>query len=114
MDENRRPGLVVLVGLTIVQALVFYSEGAVSLTFLAGLGLGLWTRHWSAAGWALLTFVIAFLIAAGTGWLEPVRIWDLILGAALAVLGGLIGGGIFQVVRRDMAAGEPDRVARTG
>lgn len=113
MAENRRPSVAVLIGLTLVQAVVFSNPGAVSLTFLAGLGLGVWARRWNAALWTLLTFVIAFILAAGTGWLDPVRYWDLLFGAALAVLGGLIGGGIFQIVRQDMASGGPDQTAET-
>lgn len=113
MVKGKRPGVAVLIGLIIIQALVFTNPGAVSLTFLAGLGLGIWTRHWSAAAWTLGTFIIAFILAAVTGWLDPVRIWDLVLGAALVVLGGLIGGGIFQIVSHDAAAHDVDETAET-
>jgi|GEM_PF-4082225 len=106
MGERRGLRIGVLAGLIIVQTLIYNGAGPVALAFLVGLGLGIWIREWRAAIWALATFAIAFTIAAVSGWLDPVRIWDLILGAALAILGGLIGGGIFQVVRYDLEAGD--------
>lgn len=112
MDESEiRSGgriLVVTALLTLVQAIVFYEHEAASLTLLVGLGLGLWLRHWSAGVWALASFAVAFVIAAGTGWMEQPRVADAVLGAALAFLGGAIGGGILQLLRRERAA-EPGR-----
>ncbi len=95
--------LVVLALVTAAQALVFYDHFAVALTFLFGLGLGLWRRRWTAALYALATFVVAFTISVGIGWTEDARGWEALFGAALALFGGLIGGGIFDLLRRERA-----------
>jgi|SRR5690554_2351200 len=110
--DGRR--LAILAAITLVQAVLFYDETAVSLTFLFGIGIGIWLRSWSAVGWALGSFLIAFALAAVTGWLEPLRIWELIFGAGLALLGALIGAGIFLLVPRGAGAEAGERVARTG
>lgn len=105
-----RLGLVVLV-LGLVQAATFYDHFAVALTFLFGLGLGLWLRTWKAAAPALAAFVVAYLLAVATGWLHDARpLWEPLLGGMLAALGGLIGGGIFDVLRRDFESRAPGRV----
>lgn len=102
-----RTGLVVLV-LGVVQAVLFYDHFAVALTLLVGLSLGLWLRSWTAAVPALVSFFIAYLLAVGTGWLHDARpLWEPLLGGVLALLGGLIGGGIFDVLRRDAGARAP-------
>jgi hypothetical protein len=106
-DGLARLGLVVA-ALALVQAAVFYDHFAVALTFLFGLGLGLWLRSWTAGLWALAAFVPAYLIAVATGWLHDARpISEPLLGGALAVAGGLIGGGIFELLRRDAGARAP-------
>jgi len=97
--------LVVLAVLTVLQVVVYYDHFAVALSLLFGLGIGLWLRHWSAAVLALASFVIAFAIAAGTGWTEDVRGWELLFGIGLSFLGGLIGGGIFDLLRMDREGG---------
>lgn len=102
-----RTGLVVLV-LGVVQAVLFYDHFAVALTLLVGLSLGLWLRSWTAAVPALVSFFIAYLLAVGTGWLHDARpLWEPLLGGLLALMGGLIGGGIFDVLRRDAEARAP-------
>ena len=98
MRTDRR-FLAVLGLLTLLQVLVYYDHFAVALAFLFGLGLGLWLRSWTAALYALASFAVAFVIAAATGWTEGVRGWEAVFGAALALLGGLIGGGIFDLLR---------------
>jgi hypothetical protein len=105
-----RMGLVVLV-LGLIQAALFYDHFAVALTLLFGLGFGLWLRSWRAAAPALASFLVAYLLAVGTGWLHDARpLWEPLLGGMLAVLGGLIGGGIFDVLRRDFETRAPERV----
>jgi hypothetical protein len=100
----RRLGLVVLV-LALVQAALFYDHFAVALTFLFGLGLGLWLRTWKAAVPALISFVVAFLLAVATGWLHDARpFWEPLLGGLLALSGGAIGGGLFDLLRLDEEA----------
>lgn len=101
--QTDRPFFTTLALMTVLQALVFYDHFAVALTLLFGLGLGVWLRHWSAALWALGSFVVAFAVAALTGWTKDARIWELLFGAALAFLGGLIGGGIFDLLRHERA-----------
>lgn len=105
----RDPGLALVVAAAIaVQALVFHSHYAMSLTVLVGLGLGLWLRSWTAAGWSLAAFLVAYALALVTGWLHDARlIADTLLGAGLAVAGGLIGGGIFDLARRDTGIHTP-------
>jgi hypothetical protein len=99
-----RVGAVALV-LGVVQAALFYDHFAVALTLLFGLGLGLWLRTWQAALPALASFIVAYLLAVGTGWLHDARpVWEPLLGGMLAALGGLVGGGIFDVLRRDVDA----------
>jgi hypothetical protein len=71
-DDLKRVGVAVLV-LAVVQAVLFYDHFAVALTFLFGLGLGLWLRSWTAAVPALISFLIAFALAAGTGWLHDAQ-----------------------------------------
>lgn len=94
--------------LVLAQAVLFYNHFAVALTVLFGMAIGVWLRHWSAAIWALLAFLLAFLLAVATGWLHDARPFaEPILGGLLAVLGGLIGGGIFQV----LASERPVQVA---
>jgi hypothetical protein len=101
----------VVVALGVLQAATFYDHFAVALTVLFGLGLGLWLRTWQAAVPAVLAFFIAYLLAIGTGWLHDARpLWEPLLGAMLAALGGLIGGGIFDVLRRDREARAPGPV----
>lgn len=100
MRTDRR-FLAVLGLLTLLQVLVYYDHFAVALAFLFGLGLGLWLRSWTAALHALASFAVAFAIAAGTGWTEGARVWEALIGGALALLGGLIGGGIFDLLRRE-------------
>lgn len=115
----KRMGVVVLV-LGVVQAILFYDHFAVALTLLFGLGLGLWLRSWTAAIPAVASFIIAYLLAVGTGWLHDARpLWEPLLGGLLALLGGAIGGGIFDVLRRDVAARAPapgtmDSLERSG
>lgn len=111
---------VVVVVLGVVQAVLFYDHFAVALTLLFGLGLGLWLRSWTAAIPAVASFLVAYLLAAGTGWLHDARpLWEPLLGGMLAGLGGAIGGGIFDVLRRDVAASAPaagtlDSLERSG
>ena len=101
--DRRTLGLVA--ALIIAQALAFHDHFAVALTVLFGIGLGLWLRHWTAALWALAIFVLAFALATFTGWMDGARpVADALLGGALAFLGGLIGGGIFQVLREERPA----------
>jgi ABC-type Mn2+/Zn2+ transport system permease subunit len=101
-------GVVALI-LGLVQAALFYDHFAVALTLVFGLGLGLWLRTWKAALPALAAFVVAYLLAVGTGWLHDARpLWEPLLGGMLAVLGGAIGGGIFDVLRRDVDARAPE------
>ncbi|HEX7119351.1 MAG TPA: hypothetical protein VF212_11210 [Longimicrobiales bacterium] len=111
MGPNSRT-LAVLGLVTVVQALVFYDHFAVALALLFGLGIGLWMRRWTAALYALASFAVAFVLAAGTGWTDDVRVWEAIFGAAFAFLGGLIGGGIFDLLRREGAGAEAARPAR--
>jgi hypothetical protein len=95
-------------GLALVQAFLFYDHFAVALTFLFGLGLGLWLRTWKAAAPALASFIVAFLLAVLTGWLHDARpVWEPLLGGMLAAMGGLVGGGIFDVLRRDFETQAP-------
>jgi ABC-type Mn2+/Zn2+ transport system permease subunit len=111
-----RVGVVVLI-LGLVQAVLFYDHFAVALTLVFGLGLGLWLRTWKAGLPALAAFVVAYLLAIGTGWLHDARpVWEPLLGGMLAVLGGAIGGGIFDVLRRDVdaRAHEPARIDSMG
>lgn len=99
-----RVGSVALL-LGLVQAVLFYDHFAVALTLLFGLGLGLWLRTWKAALPAVAAFVVAYVLAVATGWLHDARpLWEPLLGGALAGLGGVIGGGIFDVLRRDVDA----------
>ena len=93
--------LALLGALTLLQVLVYYDHFAIALAFLFGLGLGLWLRRWTAALYALASFVVAFAIAVAVGWTEGARVWEALLGGALAFLGGLIGGGIFDLLRRE-------------
>lgn len=106
-DGLKRVGLaVVVVGLA--QALVFYDHFAVALTLLFAFAIGLWLRSWTAAAPAVAAFLIGYALAAGTGWLHDARaLWEPLFGVALAFLGGLIGGGIFDVLRRDVDARAP-------
>jgi hypothetical protein len=107
VDGTIRLGLVIAL-LALVQAAVFYDHFAVALTFLFGLGLGLWLRSWTAGAWALAAFVPAYALALATGWLHDARpIAEPLLGAALAIAGGVIGGGIFDLLRRDAGARAP-------
>ncbi len=102
-----RLGVVVLV-LGVVQALLFYDHFAVAITTIFALALGLWLRSWAAAIPAVAAFFVAYLLAVSTGWLHDARpLWEPLLGALLALLGGLIGGGIFDVLRRDVDARAP-------
>jgi hypothetical protein len=99
---------IVAVGLGVVQAALFYDHFAVALTVLFGLGLGLWLRSWVAAGPALVSFLVGYALAAGTGWLHDARpVWEPLLGAMLAVLGGLTAGGMFDLLRGDGEAVAP-------
>jgi hypothetical protein len=103
----RRMGLVVLV-MGLVQAALFYDHFAVALTVVFGLGLGLWLRSWTAAIPAVASFFIAYVLAVGTGWLHDARpLWEPLLGAILAALGGVTGGGLFDLLRRDVDARAP-------
>jgi hypothetical protein len=103
-------GVVVLV-LGVVQAGLFYDHFAVALTVVIGLGLGLWLRSWAAAIPALLAFGIGYVIAVWTGWLHDARpFWEPFLGGVLALLGGGIGGGLFDLLRRDTEARAPEPV----
>jgi hypothetical protein len=114
--ELKRLGVVV-VGLGVVQAALFYDHFAVALTVVFGLGLGLWLRSWTAAAPAVASFVVAYLLAVGTGWLHDARpLWEPLLGGMLALLGGAIGGGIFDLLRRDVdaRAPEPARIESPG
>ncbi|HEX6938582.1 MAG TPA: hypothetical protein VF158_04170 [Longimicrobiales bacterium] len=107
---NRDRHLFAVLGLvTVVQALAFYDHAAVALALLFAIGIGLWLRRWTAALYALGSFAVAMLLSAGVGWTRGVRVWDPLLGAALAFLGGLIGGGIFDVLRRERAEEEAVR-----
>lgn len=99
-----RGTLVVLAVLTVLQVAVYYDYYAVALSVLFGIGIGLWLRRWIASVVALASFLIAFAIAAGTGWTEGVRVWEAFFGSALSFLGGLIGGGIFDLLRMDREA----------
>jgi hypothetical protein len=102
--ELKRLGVVAL-ALGLVQAALFYDHFAVALTVVFGLGLGLWLRSWTAAVPAVASFALAYLLAVGTGWLHDARpLWEPLLGGLLALLGGLIGGGIFDLLRRDADA----------
>lgn len=104
-----RVGIAVVV-LGLVQALVFYDHFAVALTFLFGLAFGLWLRTWLAAGPAVASFIIGLVLALVTGWLHDARLlWEPLLGLILAASGGIIGGGIFDVLRRDKEARAPAR-----
>jgi hypothetical protein len=106
-SEAGRIGIIALV-LGVVQAVLFYDHFAVALTLLFGLGLGLWLRTWEAAVPALAAFLVGYLLAVGTGWLHDARpLWEPLLGGMLAVLGGVVGGGIFDVLRRDVDATAP-------
>jgi hypothetical protein len=115
----RRMGVVVLV-VGVVQAVTFYDHFAVALTLVFGLAVGLWLRTWTAAAPAVAAFLIAYVLAAATGWLHDARpLWEPLLGGLLALLGGLIGGGIFDVLRRDLDARAPaparvDSLRRSG
>jgi hypothetical protein len=117
--ELRRLAVMVL-ALGVVQAALFYDHFAVALTVVFGLGLGLWLRSWTAAVPALASFAIAYLLAVGTGWLHDARpLWEPLLGGLLALLGGAIGGGIFDLLRRDVDARAPapariDSLRRSG
>jgi len=106
MRTDRR-FLAVLGLVTLLQVLVYYDRFAVALAFLFGLGLGLWLRSWTAALYALASFAVAFAIAVGTGWTEDARMWEALFGSVLAVLGGLIGGGIFDLIRRAPSVESP-------
>jgi hypothetical protein len=107
-DDLKRVSVAVLV-LAVVQAVLFYDHFAVALTVVFGIGLGLWLRSWVAAVPALISFLLAFALAAGTGWLHDARLlWEPLLGGLLALLGGLIGGGMFDVLRRDREAQAPE------
>jgi hypothetical protein len=109
-EPVRRAALVAL-ALAPIQALLFYDHFAVALTLLFGFGLGFWLRTWKAAAPALASFLLAYVIAVGTGWLHDARpLWEPLLGAVLAALGGAIGGGIFDVLRRDVEARAPAAV----
>jgi hypothetical protein len=102
MNGIDRRLLGILGAIVILQTLLFYEHLAVSLTLLFSLGIGLWLRHWTAALWAVLAFLVAYLLAVITGWLHDARpIADALIGIGLAFLGGLIGGGIFQVLREE-------------
>jgi ABC-type Mn2+/Zn2+ transport system permease subunit len=106
-SEGGRIGLVAL-ALGLIQAPLFYDHFAVALTLLFGLGLGLWLRSWKAAIPAVAAFAVAYLLAVGTGWLHDARpLWEPLLGGLLALLGGAVGGGIFDVLRRDVEAQAP-------
>jgi hypothetical protein len=103
----KRMGVVVL-ALGLAQAVVFYDHFAVALTFLFGLALGLWLRSWTAAIPAVASFLIGLALAWATGWLHDARpLWEPLLGVMLAGLGGAIGGGIFDLLRRDVEASAP-------
>jgi hypothetical protein len=98
--------------ITVGQVIVFYDHFAVALVVLFAVGLGLWMQRWTAGIYALASFVVAFAIAVITGWLHDARVWELFLGAAMAVLSGAIAGGIFQLIRAERPAeaeraGEP-------
>jgi hypothetical protein len=56
-------------------------------------------------------FVTAFAVAVLTGWLHDARVWELVLGIALALLGGAIAGGIFQLIRNEPAVAAETRSA---
>jgi hypothetical protein len=118
-DELKRLAVVVL-ALALVQAALFYDHFAVALTTVFGLALGLWLRSWTAAVPAVLSFGVAYLLAVGTGWLHDARpLWEPLLGGLLALLGGAIGGGIFDLLRRDAGARAPapariDPIERSG
>jgi hypothetical protein len=115
----RRMGVVVL-AVGVVQAVTFYDHFAVALALVFGLALGLWLRSWTAAAPAVAAFLIAYVLATATGWLHDARaLWEPLLGGLLALLGGLIGGGIFDVLRRDLDARAPaparvDSLRRSG
>jgi hypothetical protein len=103
----KRVGVVAL-GLAVVQAALFYDHFAVALTVVFGLALGLWLRSWTAAIPAVAAFLVGYGLAVATGWLHDARpLWEPLLGGMLAALGGAIGGGIFDVLRRDVAARAP-------
>lgn len=107
MDRRR---VAILGALVLAQTLLFYDHFAVALTVLFGLGIGVWLRHWSAAIWALVTFLMAFLLAVATGWLHDARPFaEPLLGSLLAILGGLIGGGVFQLLREERPVHLPER-----
>lgn len=100
--------------LTGIQALLFYDYFAVALTVMVGLGIGIWLRHWTAGFWSLASFLTAFYVAAFSGWLGEFReVADPLLGGVLAFLGGLIGGGVFDLVRGETATGEAPGVEST-
>lgn len=117
--ELKRLGVLVL-ALGIVQAALFHDHFAVALTVLFALGLGLALRSWTAAIPAVASFAVAYLLAVGTGWLHDARpLWEPLLGGLLALLGGAIGGGIFDLLRRDSEARAPapariDTLRRSG
>ncbi len=98
-DERGAVGAVIVLG--ILQAIVFYNHFAVALTFLFALAIGFWIMRWTASIAALIAFLIGWVLAAVTNWMERGRVADLLLGAALAFLGGLIAGGIFDVLRAE-------------
>lgn len=112
MRTDRR-FLAVLGLLTLIQVLVYYDHFAVALAFLFGLGLGLWLQSWTAAVYALASFAVAFAIAVAIGWTEDARVWEAFFGSVLAVLGGLIGGGIFNLIRRETSVESPSHGAVT-
>lgn len=103
--------LKVLAIVTIAQILVFYDHFAVALTFVFAVALGLWMQRWAAGVYALASFVIAFVIAVAVGWLHDARPWELFLGGALALLGGAIAGGVFQLIRGERAVEAPATTA---
>jgi hypothetical protein len=96
-----RATFLMLGALVALQAVLFYDHFAVALTLLVGLGLGIWLRHWAAGLLTAAAFGPAFILAYLTGWLHDGRLADFILGGALALLGGAIGGGLFQLIALD-------------